>query len=197
MWCTVILRRSIPAQAPQWLTMGASVAVCEASRAMGAHTAQIKWPNDLIGAWGKLAGVLGELVTDAKGEPCALLGLGINVDVDRDALSSRLGTPVTSLREEGVPAGKGREQLLASVCARLQTIMDGLSEGRSEALVGRWRDLSPSSQGRRVVVEDAAGKEVIRGTTCGIEDDGSLRVVAADGSTRLARFGGTLRFHEP
>jgi biotin-(acetyl-CoA carboxylase) ligase len=36
------------------------VAVCEGARALGADV-EIKWPNDVIAARGKVAGVLGEI----------------------------------------------------------------------------------------------------------------------------------------
>jgi len=198
-WATVILRRAVPEAAPQGLTLAAAVAVCEAARALGAEV-EIKWPNDVIAAEGKVAGVLGEMLATGAG-PCALLGLGVNYDWGAGNASDAGGAPAaasldqeaTDLRAAGLRAGAGREDVLAAIVASLEEVVSAAGGGRLAEVLERWRVLSPSSAGRLVTVVETAG-EPVRGTTRGIASDGSLLVEDDGGVAHIVRFGGTLRF---
>ena len=196
LWCTVILRRGIPEHAPQWITMAAAVAVCETARCLGAVHAEIKWPNDIITRRGKLAGVLGELVGGPRGRSSALVGIGLNIGLEPERLGSALELPATSLAAEGASPQAGREEALAILADRFERTLAGLKRDDPAGLLERWSDLSPSSSGRRVRVEGLGGGDSLRGTTQGIDPDGSLRLRSADGSIWSVRFGGTLRFED-
>src|SRR5207249_733891 len=87
-----------------------------------------------------------------------------------------------------------REELLARIAIRLEEAVEEIARGRTDRLLDRWRALSPSSTGRRVIVEEASGGALVRGTTRGIAADGSLAVEEDGGQVRIVRFGGTLRF---
>ena len=93
---------------PELVTLAAGVAAAEACEAVAGVPVHLKWPNDVMGAGGKLGGILCELVGDA-----AVVGLGLNLawappgaaclgpDVDRqvllDAWLSRLDVPADIL----------------------------------------------------------------------------------------------------
>ena len=195
-WATVILRRALPQDLPQWLTLAGALALCESARHFGAARAEIKWPNDLIAGEKKLAGVLGELVGEGATPSVALLGIGLNVDLDPRALSGIPGIPgdgITSLRAEGLPPGAGREIVLASILGRLEEAVGWIALGSTGPLLERWRSLSPSSMDRRVSIEESGTGATLRGTTRGIAADGSLIVESEAGETRSIRFGGTVR----
>jgi BirA family transcriptional regulator, biotin operon repressor / biotin---[acetyl-CoA-carboxylase] ligase len=221
-WATVILRDPLGPEGPHWLTLAASVAVCEAARELGASGAEIKWPNDLIAGGRKFGGVIGELMpgnrgpTGAGGESAggpsaargagpapsaagsvALLGLGVNLELDPRSLPAPMPAATTSLRAEGLSPLAGREELLAAIAARLDLWARALASGRAVRLRERWRELSPSCEGRRVLVEEADGAGAVSGVTRGISEDGSLAVEEeTGGAVHLIRFGGTLRFLE-
>jgi biotin-(acetyl-CoA carboxylase) ligase len=128
----------------------------------------------------------------------ALLGLGVDVDLDPSRLGEEVARDAISLRLAGLPPAAGREELLASILRRL----DGVAPEEvldEPDLLARWTALSPSSSGRRVVIEEAAigeggRRRIVRGTTRGIAADGALRLEREDGGTIEVRHGGTLRF---
>jgi BirA family transcriptional regulator, biotin operon repressor / biotin---[acetyl-CoA-carboxylase] ligase len=126
--------------------------------------ARVKWPNDVLLADRKLAGVL---VEARPRSGWAVLGIGVNVAVDPDELppdvratASTLGRPPAALEET-------LDELLAHLEARLaEPAAECLAELRTrDALLGR-------------PVSWAGGK----GTGDGIDDAGSLVVRLADGS---------------
>lgn len=223
-WTTVIIRHEIPPAGAPFLTIAGALAVCEAVRACGVAAAEIKWPNDLIVRERKFAGVLGEIVADA-GATAALIGIGIDVDLDPASLPPEVRPAATSLRSEGLPAGVDRETLLAEVLGRLEEAVDGIGRKEVEPILRRFVSLSPSSTGRRVVVDDpdsaslhhaapAAAESpasrargassdanlrrarTIRGTSRGIGPDGGLLLEDPSGRLWNVRYGGTLRFED-
>lgn len=79
-------------------------AVRAVSRAAGAEVpAELKWPNDVMVDGRKLGGILVEAV-QLEPEPIVVIGLGLNVDLQR----SELPVPhATSLILEGMPGDQG------------------------------------------------------------------------------------------
>lgn len=76
-----------------------AVATCAA---VGEHLpgreVAIKWPNDILTGGRKLAGILAEL--DAGPDPFAVVGIGLNVNMQQADFPTDLRTPATSLRIE-------------------------------------------------------------------------------------------------
>ncbi len=58
----------------------------------------IKWPNDLLLAGAKLAGILLETCHDGKGDPWVIIGVGLNVERHPEIA----GYPTTSLKAAGL-----------------------------------------------------------------------------------------------
>jgi BirA family biotin operon repressor/biotin-[acetyl-CoA-carboxylase] ligase len=92
--------RSLPANLPA-VTLACGVALAEQLIARGVPV-RLKWPNDLLLAGRKLAGVLCELAVDADGRATLVIGIGVNgwlTDDDR----LRIGQPAASLTEAVPP----------------------------------------------------------------------------------------------
>ena len=81
-----------------------------------------------------------------------------------------------------------RETILAALLRALSRWYSLLHEpaGR-EKIVAAWTSRSSYAKGRLVQVSN--GDEVWQGTTCGIEDDGALRLDTAGGEVKLIRAG--------
>lgn len=193
LWVTVVLRGGFSIEQPQWLTLAAALAVCDSARALGVAAAEIKWPNDLVAGGRKCAGVLGELLAEG-GAPVALLGLGVNVDLDPEALASEVSPHATALRREGLHDAAGREVLLVTIGLALDRLLCAIASGDHKALLAALRAATPSAVGRRVAVDESDGSSPVTGVTRGLLDDGALRLDTDDGRTVIVRFGGTLRF---
>jgi BirA family biotin operon repressor/biotin-[acetyl-CoA-carboxylase] ligase len=174
---SVVLRPTIsPARAPE-ITLAAAVAVAEAAREMGAHSARIKWPNDVECKGRKIAGLLTELRAEVDRVRHAVLGVGFNVSLQMSDFPEDLRQTATSLLIES-----GERHPRPVVCARLlEHLEEWLSLHETEGfgpVADRWRELS-STLGRRVRI--ASEGQAVEGDAVDLADDGALLVRAAGG----------------
>jgi BirA family biotin operon repressor/biotin-[acetyl-CoA-carboxylase] ligase len=194
-----------------------ALAAWEATHAFAADELRIKWPNDLISARGKLAGILVESkrdVTPGSDTPdvpdalpvsrVAVIGVGVNVNRPGQ------GAPVTGAylndrsNEFGelvgtVGTGSSCDQLsLEDVAAAVINELLGHYE--------RWRAAACSFAsfaadyrvhmalvGEEVCVRDVAGNELARGIIEGIDDRARLTLTGSQGSTAVVAGEVTLR----
>ena len=88
---SVVLRAPHRDSNPSLLTVTASVAVCETLVEALNLPARIRWPNDILLAGRKVAGILVERTAPAHQPPAFLLGVGVNVN-SRPVLESATST---------------------------------------------------------------------------------------------------------
>ena len=92
------------------LPLSVPVAVCEAIEAAGAGPTQIKWPNDVWLDQAKVAGVL----IEARPPEWAVIGIGVNVAIEREEFPADLRWPATSVGG-GASVAELRERLSATL----------------------------------------------------------------------------------
>jgi BirA family transcriptional regulator, biotin operon repressor / biotin---[acetyl-CoA-carboxylase] ligase len=166
-----------PGRATTLLTISAGVALAEAIEGATGLRVEIKWPNDLIVAGRKLAGILAEASgPENHGSSIAIpasvvLGYGINVGpmVFPPELTNRAGTLESEL---GRPVD--RPVLCAESLAALYRRYVDLLDGRFDAILDAWRARAPSSRGATVSWSTSGGPAT--GVTVGIDDRGALLV---------------------
>ena len=158
----------------QWMApvcgQAAAVAVHAAVESCGVP-ALLKWPNDVLGRHGKIAGILAERDADSGR---VVLGIGINVNLTgADLAAMELLQPATSIRVEA-----GREfDVEAVLTGVLKDLAAGLDQLRSKGirrLIESWRERDALT-GTRVTV-NAAGA-VVTGRYAGLDGDGRLCLV--------------------
>lgn len=169
---TLVLRP--PASLLREIAMMAPLAICHAVQDVAGIRPGIKWPNDVVVATKKLAGVLIESdVTDAH-RPYVLVGAGINVNFDPRQYEE-IRDIATSIRAETGRDGD-REALLAAYLLHFEQIYAAAKAGESP--FGRWRE-------RLVTLGQAVHAAWDGGTADGIAEDvgedGALVVRTADG----------------
>ena len=159
LYTSIVLRpRLATAQAPTWI-LAAAVAVAEAIEASvdDPGSVEIKWPNDVL---------------------LLVLGIGVNLNVDRSEFPSEFRAQATSLASH---AGRRIDRLAFTrrLYAGLERALDACAQGGFAALrpafEARFR-----MPGRRVRVVELDGSE-IAGEALGIDADGALRVRRDDG----------------
>ncbi|MBI1734711.1 MAG: biotin--[acetyl-CoA-carboxylase] ligase [Candidatus Rokubacteria bacterium] len=100
-YASVLLRPPIAPSAVPAFAMIASLAVADAVWAEGLP-ASVKWPNDVLVARRKVAGTLVGYAIEGDRTQYVILGVGVNLNVDRAMLVTGLGAAATdagSLRE--------------------------------------------------------------------------------------------------
>lgn len=169
---SVLLRpTAIPVARRGWLPLIVGVSVAAAVRAVSGVDARLKWPNDVLIADGKLAGILAEAAGDA-----VVIGIGLNVLTSpADLPSGPGGLRPTSLLAAGAPVA--REALLTEI---LRALGDRYGKFRANpdpggsGLLTEYRNLS-ATLGKDVQVE-LPGGATLTGKATGIDSDGRLLV---------------------
>lgn len=177
---TLVLRPTMPPHQAPRVTLVAAVAVAEAVRAITGLPVGIKWPNDVQLEDRKFCGILTEMEADMDRIDFVVCGMGLNVNMEREAFAPEYRNTATSLRAE---AGRTfpRAPLIQAILARFESAYDQLAGGRFEAVLDRWRSLS-ITLGRPVRVSSATGAPTLVGTAEDVDADGALLVRTEDGA---------------
>ncbi|NPA24617.1 MAG: biotin--[acetyl-CoA-carboxylase] ligase [Deltaproteobacteria bacterium] len=142
----------------------------------------IKWPNDLYGRGGKLAGILAEMEPGPDGPAFVIIGIGLNVNAKRDDFPPELRARATSLALEYGRCFE-RGELLGEVLEKLAEVEKIYSRQGLRGELGENINSAFYLSGREIVV--VAGKERVRGIARGIDDRGRLRMLSRDGRELL------------
>lgn len=190
LWCSVLLRPVVAPDQRAFLTVLGGLACARAIEAVTPVRTRIRWPNDVLCAGKKLAGVLVEIRDGPGGEGVAALGVGCNVASVPADLPPQVASASTCLENEaGGPVD--RLALLRALCQALDDDYDRLCRGQCEALDAEWRERSAVLGARvRVSAADATceGRVVALGATAGVTlalPDGGTRRFRSEHITRL------------
>ena len=171
LWFSVLLRPNLPIAAASRITVAASVAVAGALHQVCHVDVRIRWPNDVIVNGRKLAGILTELRTEANGIQLAILGIGIDVNCQREDYSGELANIATSLELETGQA-HDRVALAAQVLSALDECYHTALTS-FDSIVDEWAKLC-TTLGKQIVVTMA--KRRIEGFAQALDSDGALLV---------------------
>jgi BirA family biotin operon repressor/biotin-[acetyl-CoA-carboxylase] ligase len=111
--------------------------------------ATVRWPNDVVVDWQKIAGVLVESKTKGNELLYAILGLGINANFDTEAISPTGVRLVSLLALLGAPVN--REHLIAMVLSETEKVCGSLQNSEND-VIAQLRELD-CSRGHRVRVK--------------------------------------------
>ena len=159
------------------LSLAVGEAVARALAQCGVERVQVKWPNDVVADFRKLAGILVETSGEMQGPSVAVIGVGVNYRLSERMLE-RIDQPVTDVAQ-CTPTPPSRSDLLAALLAALAATLEEFDREGFAAARDAWRALH-AYQGRRVRVfpahEPAFDAEVID-----VAADGALVVSTGDG----------------
>ena len=159
------------------LSLAVGVAVARSLASQGVARVMLKWPNDVVVDFRKLAGILVETTGEALGPTVAVIGVGINHRLGELALG-RIDQPVTDVASI-VKEPPSRNQLLARILRELAAVLARFERTGFSPLRAEWRTLH-AYQGRRVKVLPA-GERAFEATVHDIAPDGALLVKRDDG----------------
>jgi BirA family biotin operon repressor/biotin-[acetyl-CoA-carboxylase] ligase len=172
--CSVLLRPH-GGVLPQ-LSLVAALATAEAVEELTQQTAQVKWPNDVLVAGRKVAGILLEHAAGA-----VVAGIGVNVGQEHGELPQVARTPAGSLR---TASGRGHDRgaLLAALLFRLEGGY-AIWEERGLAALRPALEARNALKGVRVHIGD------VRGVCGSIAPGGGLEIVTHSGGTAVVESG--------
>lgn len=191
-----------PLAVRSWLPLVAGLAVVTALRSTLGVTAVAKWPNDILvptqepdlPGWLHLR-KLGGILVEAVDQETVIIGLGLNVSMNREQLPV---ATATSLEIIGCQ-NQDRNMLLASFAAAYMQILATWREHDWDITdSGLLAELTAVSAtiGAQVRAE-LTGGQIIVGTAVGFAGDGGLEVLDEGGETHVIRSGDVyhLRLH--
>ncbi|MBI4685247.1 MAG: biotin--[acetyl-CoA-carboxylase] ligase [Nitrospirae bacterium] len=196
-YMSIILRPEIEPKDATLLTIMSAVACARAIRNISGLHVGIKWPNDLMASDKKIGGILTEMKSDPDRIIFAVIGIGINVNMNQKDFPSEIKPIATSIREElnnppSPPFGKGgmggfgkgeisRTHIIAGILNEMDRWYGILRKKGKTPLLDEWREFS-STLGRKVRV--SAGSQTFTGIAEDIDDEGMLLVRLSSGGLK-------------
>lgn len=171
LYTSIILRPPVPPQKAMALTLLSAVSVAESVGAFVPADISLKWPNDVLLAGKKVAGILTEMSSEVDRVNFAVIGIGVNVNMDMAKAPPDLRRIATSIMEK-----KGVETPRAAFASTLYYNLEKwykrfIEEG-ALPVISAWRRLFPG-EGKPVRVR---GITESCGICLGIDNDGALLV---------------------
>ncbi|OFV34125.1 biotin--[acetyl-CoA-carboxylase] ligase [Neisseria sp. HMSC15G01] len=139
----------------------------------------IKWPNDLVVANDKLAGVLIE-TTRVENKTVAVIGIGINFVLPKEVENA---TSVQALFQTASKQGVSVEALLNAVLAQLDALLNEYAQNGFASCVGEY-DAANRDTDRPVLLLQE-GRIVHEGVVKGVDAQGALRLLTDNGEKTI------------
>ncbi len=178
LYMSVILKPQISPRRAALLTLMSAVACASAVRRLSSLPISIKWPNDIVVGDRKLGGILTETKADMDRIHYAVLGIGINVNLETGDLPDSLRAHATSIKHE-TGMSHSRTEFATEILWELDTWYGILLKMGGAPLIEEWLRLT-STVGQAVRV--VAGDRTHEGLAEGIDDEGLLIVRLSDNS---------------
>lgn len=180
-WMTIILKPDVPPHLAPQFTLVAAVAVVHAMKSLYPNLQpEIKWPNDILINGRKCTGILTEMVAEADRVQALLIGIGINVNQQREDFPEELHTIATSIAEQ-LGHTIDRAQFVANVLLYLERYADLYVKNGFSPIKALWEQAS-GTIGKQVRATTL--REVIEGKAIGITESGVLEIQTASGEIK-------------
>lgn len=180
LWFSIILRTEMSPMEAMKLTFITSLAVAETVHEMFDLRAEVKWPNDVLVSGKKICGILTETIVKDNMVEFAVIGVGINVNIDMKSFPPNLWETATSLKHE-LGYDVERKALMASLLQNLEAHYSRLRNGQWDVLLQEWKGLATFLHKQ---VEVVSFDERYIGEAWDIEESGALLVRLQNGTLK-------------
>jgi len=190
LYTSIVLRPGITtATAPTWILASAAAVATTIADWLDrtgpgdGQAVEIKWPNDVLISGLKTSGILMELGAEATRVEFLVLGIGINLNSDRNDFPEEFRARATSLFSH---SGRRVDRIAFArlLYSNLERILDDCGARGFDAVRPEFESRF-RMPGRRVTVQELDGSR-LEGTALGIDPDGALRI-RRDGATDEVR----------
>jgi BirA family biotin operon repressor/biotin-[acetyl-CoA-carboxylase] ligase len=176
-YCSVVLRPTLPPADVLILSLAVALAVKAAVEEVDNVTVDLRWPNDLLLEGKKFCGILTEMIAEATRVRHLVVGIGINVNhasfpasIEKEATSLRLVTGTEWSRVELTAA------LLKSLDREYRSLLK--KPDARDSILRRFSQQSSYVRSMQVHVDENGGFD---GVTEGLDGRGFLQVRTAQG----------------
>ncbi|OAM51164.1 biotin--[acetyl-CoA-carboxylase] ligase [Methylovorus sp. MM2] len=164
------------------LSLAIGVALIRALNEIGIQAAQLKWPNDVLVNYQKLAGILIELQGDMDGPSAAVIGIGINLKLPEHLKRhiDQAATDMKTLTGQDIDPNL----ILGVLLKHLGDVLKDFEKDGFEILREEWLHYH-AYQDKPVRLLMPDGRE-LQGQVNGVGLDGILLVQTAQGEQRFS-----------
>lgn len=177
---SVILRPNMPGRLSGLLSLAAGLSVTDAIDRFQL-TSQLKWPNDVLLSGKKCGGILVETKLQGNVMASAIVGIGINVNENRDEFPESIRQTSTSIViEKQSPAQ--RELALAWTLNSLEKRYHEIKSSNASSMISAWEKRC-AHMGKKVSFTWKG--QTATGIFDGVADDGEAIIRNLDDSGRM------------
>ena len=169
---SIILKPNLEPMKASGVTLIAAAAVYKALLSLGIKS-EIKWPNDILIGGKKISGILTELSGEINLVDFLVVGIGINVNLDKSEIAEELKDKATSISiEEGKMIN--RKHLISYILNEFEDLYIDFKDNDNISRVIEICRVNSALIGKEVKV--SRGKEIRRGKALDINEKGQLVV---------------------
>lgn len=185
LWFSVILKPNIQLENTPPITLMASVAIAEAIEKSTQLKPGIKWPNDLLINGRKVCGILTEIVMGEADSFSVVVGIGINVNISKEAFGQELNLTATSLLVE-LKREVERDEFFYKTLYQLEKWYTIWQEEGFQPIKDAWKKHN-ITLGNHVKISSC--DEIIYGQALDMDNHGALLVKGSNGEIRRFNHG--------
>jgi BirA family biotin operon repressor/biotin-[acetyl-CoA-carboxylase] ligase len=182
-WLSVILRPDVPITRSTLISFAAAIAVSDTINRITKLNSRLKWPNDIVIKGKKVGGTLLDLAIQNKSIKYAVIGIGVNANVDASKIYSEIANSesffgVTSLKSELSGRNINKFEFIKILLETLEYYYLKLENDNIDKIIDKWKESSDTlNKAVKVKVKD----ECFEGIALDIDNNGALFVKTTDG----------------
>jgi BirA family biotin operon repressor/biotin-[acetyl-CoA-carboxylase] ligase len=191
-WMSVILKPDIPPERIQIITLATAVAVVKAIKDLYGIETGIKWPNDIILDSKKVCGILTEMNCEADRINFIVVGIGLNVCMEKADFPPGYREKATSLlihsnrNKDKLMQKFVRSEIIKRILVELEDAYNKLNANESAGIIKEWKNFSVTLEHEVKVISRNSEFSCIAKD---ITEDGKLVVECPDGSVKYISSG--------
>ena len=152
------------------LSLAIGIAIIRSLKSLGVEDVALKWPNDVMSHYQKIAGILIELRGDSLGPTLAVIGIGINLKLS-DKIKSNIDQKTSDLFSI---SGKNldRNKLMARLLTELLIVLKEFAQHGFKPFKNEWVQYHELEN--KLVTLYLPDGSIQEGMVQGVSDNGSL-----------------------
>lgn len=170
---SILLKSDFKDQKINLVSLGSSIVVAQALENLFQLDVELKWPNDVLVAKKKIAGIL--LESTSKGNKINRVVIGIGINVNQPNFPGKFDIQPSSIRKE-FKTMVSRERLLCEILNLFEDMLDTWKK-EPDKILNDWRSRCKMIGERIKIIEE---EKVKSGIFMDIDEHGFLELKIAD-----------------